>query len=115
VRAAGWAAFTALVAAFVAVMTFAGYATWINADKDPPDAATRKAECRELAVHFVAISDQSHGSPEEIAAKLPIEDIEQCAAADKDKQGNNRKPEVLACARDATSVDALKKCLPPRE
>ena len=84
--------------------------------KDAPDVAVRKAECKQLDAHIFQISPQS--SPrfgglsdadaqrlaDQMVAKLPPEDIEQCAAAE---------PEVTSCMMTARDVAAVKACIPP--
>jgi hypothetical protein len=83
---------------------------------DPPDLAGRKAECRRLEAHILQISPESRreldGLPEaerqkrldKLVAKVPIEDIQQCAAAE---------PAVIACMQRAPDVAAVRACVPP--
>jgi hypothetical protein len=83
---------------------------------DPPDVARRKAECKRLEDHIFRISPQSRGRLaglpdaeqqkviDQLVAGLPVEDIEQCAAAD---------PKVIACMQAAPDVAALRACIPP--
>jgi hypothetical protein len=81
--------------------------------KDTPDAAQRKAECRRLEDHIFRITPQpgaEHGQtdPARLAAlmaKVPAEDIEQCAAV------QDRK--VIACMQAAPDVAAVRACIPP--
>ena len=103
---------------------------------DPPEtaqhdatqltAAQRTATCRQLIEHILQItprpgSDRPETDParvKEIAAKIPIEDIEQCAAVkDPVKKGEPAPPEgqtpkVIACMQAATDVAALRTCIP---
>ena len=83
---------------------------------DPPDVAQRKAECRRLEAHILRISPESRreldGLSEaeqqkrldKLVAKVPIEDIQQCAAAE---------PAVIACMQRAPDVAAVRACVPP--
>jgi hypothetical protein len=83
---------------------------------DPPEVAQRKAECRRLEAHILRISPESRGEldglPEAeqqkrldaLVAKVPIEDIQQCAAAE---------PAVIACMQKASDVAAIRACVPP--
>lgn len=89
-------------------------------------AAQRTATCRQLIEHILQItprpgSDRPETDParvKEIAAKIPIEDIEQCAAVkDPVKEGEPAPPEgqtpkVIACMQAAADVAALRKCIP---
>ena len=88
--------------------------------------AQHKATCRQLIEHILQItprpgSDRPETDPariKELAARVSIEDIEQCAAAwDPVKQGEPAPPEgqtpkVIACMQAATDVAALRKCIP---
>lgn len=81
---------------------------------DPPEIAQRKAECRQLFEHLFRISPQAQlqGLSEadqrkridELQARVPVEDIEQCAAADT---------HVIQCMRGAADTAAVKACVPP--
>jgi hypothetical protein len=84
---------------------------------DPPEVAQRKQACKVLHEHLFRISPQSGlaGLSEaeqqkklaQLQAGVPIEDIEQCAAAD---------PKVVACMQQAADVAAVKACIPaPKE
>ena len=89
-------------------------------------AAQRKATCQQLIEHILQItprpgSDRPETDPariKELVAKVPIEDIEQCAAVkDTVKQGEPAPPEgqtpkVIACMQAATDVAALRTCIP---
>lgn len=91
-----------------------------------PTAAQHKVTCRQLIEHILQItprpgSDRPETDPariQELAARIPIEDIEQCAAVrDPVKQGEPEPPEgqtprVIACMQAATDVAALRKCIP---
>lgn len=82
---------------------------------DPPDVARRKADCRRLEDHIFRISPESQsrlaGLPEaeqqkaleQLVAKVPVEDIEQCAAA---------APAAIACMQAAPDIAALRACIP---
>ena len=83
---------------------------------DSPEIAQRKAACKQLDEHIFRISPESRsrldGVPEaeqqkrlaEMVAKVPVEDIAQCAAAD---------PAVIACMQKAPDVAAVRACVPP--
>jgi hypothetical protein len=81
-------------------------------EKETPAQALLKAECRRLEEHLVQITlPPGAAAPEtdparirELVAKVPIEDIEQCAAV-KDRQ-------VIACMLAARDVAGLKACIP---
>lgn len=82
--------------------------------------------CRQLIGHILQItprpgSDRPETDParlQELLARIPIEDIEQCEAVkDPVKQGEPAPPEgqtprVIACMQAATDVAALRKCIP---
>jgi hypothetical protein len=96
--------FGLLVAVFAAVFAISIYATLNDENKDQPDVAARKDQCRQLVHHLIEISPQREGrSVEEAAAKVPVEDIEQCGAA---------YPESVACMNKATDLAAIKNCIP---
>lgn len=81
-------------------------------EKDSPELAQRKAECRRLEDHIIRITPRPGGGGpetdpakiEERAARIPIEDIAQCAAV------TDRK--VIACMQAAPDVAALRACIP---
>ena len=83
-------------------------------EKDTPEQAQTKAECRRLEEHLVRITPApGAAAPEtdparirQLVDKVPIEDIEQCAAV-KDRK-------VIACMQAAPSVAALRACIPAR-
>ena len=104
-RKLGWAAF-AVFAALLAVLFAIGIRSTMSwEDKDPPELAARKEECRKLVRYVIALAPESKGqSADELAAKVPIEDIELCAAA---------KPEVLDCMGKAADITAVRACIPP--
>lgn len=91
-----------------------------------PAAAQHKATCRQLMEHILHItprpgSDRPETDPariQELAARIPVEDIEQCAAVkDPVKQGEPAPPEgqtprVITCMQAATDVAALHRCIP---
>jgi hypothetical protein len=96
---------------------------------DPADRAApspREAMCRQLIQHILEItprpgSDRPETDPariRELAARVPIEDIDQCAAIkDPVKPGEpapaeGQVPRVLACMQAAGDVAALKACIP---
>jgi hypothetical protein len=97
-------------------------------EKDSPEVAARKAECRQLMEHIVRITPRAGGGgPEtdpariqQIVAQLPVEDIEQCAAVkDPVKEGEPAPPEgqtpkVIACMKAAADVTALRACVPAK-
>jgi hypothetical protein len=83
---------------------------------DPPEVAQRNAECRRLEAHILRISPESRAELDglseaeqqkrldKLVAKVPIEDIQQCAAA---------APAVIACMQQAPDVAAVRACIPP--
>jgi hypothetical protein len=89
-------------------------------------ATQHKVTCRQLIEHILQItprpgSDRPETDPariKELSARVPIEDIEQCAAVkDPVKKGEPAPPEgqtpkVIACMQAATDVAALRKCIP---
>jgi hypothetical protein len=107
---------------FVGILALGIYATVHDENQDSPAIAARKAECQKLEAHVFSImpASQLEGLSEEerqkkldeLVAKLPIEDIEQCAAADKDKTGADRKAGVLDCMKAARDEAGLKQCIP---
>ena len=100
-RQLGYALFTLLALVLIAIFAVGIYATVTDEDHDTPEAAARKAECRKLVRHYFELSGA--GQVDEAAAKVPIEDIEQCGAA---------QPESVACMIAATSVEAMHACIP---
>ena len=84
---------------------------------DAPELAARKAECRKLEEHIVQITPPPGGGQAEtdpariqrVVAQLPVEDLEQCAAALLDcKPG---APCVIDCLRRATDPASLRGCI----
>ena len=96
--------------ALILVIVFAGAC---EDQKDSPEAAQRKAECRRLEEHIFRITpgpggERPEADPGRIAAlmaKVPVEDIEQCAAA---------KPEAITCMLAAPDVATLRACIPAK-
>jgi len=82
---------------------------------DSPDVARRKATCKQLNEHIFRITPQSRDQLagrsaadqrkilDQLMAKVPIEDIEQCAAAE---------PTVIACMQAAPDIASVKSCIP---
>jgi hypothetical protein len=75
------------------------------------ETSAARARCRQLLEHIVQITPRNGGPPEtdparvkEIVARIPIEDVEQCATV-KDQK-------VLACMQAARDVPALLACIP---
>ncbi len=97
-------------AALILIIVFAGAC---EDEKDAPEAAQRKAECRRLEEHIFRITPGPGGElpatdPRRIAelmAKVPVEDIEQCTAA---------KPAALTCMLAAPDVATLRACIPAK-
>ena len=95
--------------ALVLIIALAG---GCEGEKDKPEQAALKAECRALEKHLFQITPQTPGGTaeadpkrlEELVAKVPIEDIEQCAAI-KDRK-------VIACMQAAGTVSAVRACIP---
>jgi hypothetical protein len=86
-------------------------------EKDSPEIAQRKAECRRLEAHIFQITprpgetgaERGVTDPkriEELVAKVPVEDIQQCAAV-KDRS-------VIACMLAAPDVAQLRACIPAK-
>jgi hypothetical protein len=83
---------------------------------DAPAVALRKDECRRLEGHIFQISPESRSrlaglseaeqqkAIEQLVAKVPVEDIEQCAAAN---------PAAITCMQAAPDIAALRACIPP--
>jgi hypothetical protein len=84
-----------------------------STDKSEQDPL--KAECRALEKHLFQITPRVAGSApeadpkrlEELVAKVPVEDIEQCAAI-KDRK-------VIACMQAAGTVAAVRACIPAKK
>jgi len=96
--------------ALILVILFAGAC---EEEKDAPEAAQRKIECRQLEKHIFRITPGPGGElpardPARIAElmeKVPVEDIEQCVAA---------KPEAITCMLAAPDVATLRACIPAK-
>ena len=85
-------------------------------EQDSPAVAARKVDCKQLEAHIFRISPQSAPQfsglsesdaqqlADRMAAKLPPEDIDQCAAGE---------PEITSCMKTAGDVAAIKACIPP--
>ncbi len=99
--------------ALVLVMVLAG-AGACEDQKDSPEAALRKAECRQLEKHIFRITPGPGGElpatdqrrVAELMAKVPVEDIEQCTAA---------KPAAITCMLAAPDVATLRACIPAKQ
>jgi hypothetical protein len=76
-----------------------------DSEKDKPDVAARKAECKKLERHLYEISPETpkDANLDALVAKVPVEDIEQCAAA---------HPEAVACMQTAADYKAVRNCIP---
>jgi hypothetical protein len=80
-------------------------------DEQTTADAQRVAECRQLEAHIFQITPRpGGGGPEtdparikELVAKVPIEDIMQCAVAEEHK--------ALDCMKAANDVAALRACI----
>jgi hypothetical protein len=104
VRTIGWVGFGVLAVLFAAIFAVAAYATANDENKDAPDVAARKEECRKVIRHLIEVSPvRGDKSVDDAAAKVPIEDIELCGAA---------YPESVACMAGATDLAAVKTCIP---
>jgi hypothetical protein len=113
VKKLAWAAFFVLDAVFAVMFVIAIWGTLHDEQKDPAEIAARKEQCRQLERHIFELSPKHDKSVDELVAGVPIEDIEQCAAADKDKKtGVDRKPQVIACMMASSTLDAVKGCVP---
>jgi hypothetical protein len=81
-------------------------------EEQPTGDTQRMAECRQLEEHILRITPRpGGGGPEtdparikELVAKMPIEDIMQCAVAEDRK--------VIDCMKAANDVAALRACIP---
>lgn len=103
----GYVLLVPIVGVMVAIFAIAIYATIHTEENvDPPEVAARKTECKTLQEHLIAILPDAH-------KKISIEDIEECAAADKDKNGVDRKPAVMACLMNAKDEPSVRGCIPP--
>ena len=79
-----------------------------------PEVAGKHAECRRLEEHIFRITPPPGGDrPEtdpariaELVAKVPIEDIEQCATA---------KQPVRDCLQAATDARAIRACITAKQ
>jgi hypothetical protein len=99
----------AVAAALVFVLVFAAAC---DEGADAPQNAPRAAMCRQLMTHIFQItpppgSDRPETDParlQALTARVPIEDIEQCAAV-KDEA-------VIRCMQEASDARALRKCIP---
>jgi hypothetical protein len=113
----------ARVAVLGAVLVFTAAC---DEEADRPETAQRKAMCRQLVEHILQITprpgaDRPETDParlKELAARVPIEDIDQCTAI-KDAvppgappPAENQVPKVLACMQAAGDVAALRACIP---
>jgi hypothetical protein len=88
------------------------------------ESAPRAVMCRKLMEHILQItprpgSDRPETDPariQQLAARIPIEDIDQCAApkdaAPKDAAKAAKKDAVIACMQAAGDVAALRACIP---
>jgi hypothetical protein len=97
-------------------------------EQDAPDKAQRVAECRRLEDHIIRITPRPGANdPEtdpqriaELMAKIPIEDIEQCAAikdpdaAKKDPAAAAKGIAAIACIQAASSAAAIRACIPAK-
>lgn len=95
-------------------------------DAGKPESAQPRSACRQLIEHVLQItprpgSDRPETDPariQQLAARIPIEDIEQCEAVkDPVKPGEpapaeGQTPRVIACMQAATDVAALRRCIP---
>jgi hypothetical protein len=100
----------------LAVIAFVVLGACESSAVDSPEVVQRKAACRQLNEHLFRISPESRASiagvPEadqrkridQLMAKVAVEDIEQCAAAD---------PKVVACMQAAADIAAVRGCIPP--
>ena len=84
--------------------------------KDSPEVAQRKADCKRLDEHIFRISPESRSrlaglseaeqqrEIDQLVAGVPVEDVEQCTAAE---------PAVIACMQKAPDIAAVRACIPP--
>jgi hypothetical protein len=108
----------------VAVLVFA---VGCNEDSPATEPAQRQV-CRQLMEHIIQVtprpgSDRPETDParvKEIAAKIPIEDIDLCAVVkDPVKKGEPPPPEgqtprVIACMQAAKDPAELRACIPAK-
>jgi hypothetical protein len=79
-------------------------------DEAPADTAAvsaTKAQCRKLLAHAVTITPRGAGlNAEEVAAALPVEDIDGCV---------HTEPEIRDCMLDAPDLEKFRACIPKDE
>lgn len=100
------------VATLVAWALIALLAGACEAEKETPEVAAGRAECRKLMAHLFQITPRPEGGGPEtdpariqaLVAAVPVEDIEQCTKI-PDRT-------VIACLQAAGDVAALRACLP---
>jgi hypothetical protein len=85
---------------------------------DSPEVIAKKEQCRALEAHMFQISPQSAAQfanldeaaaktlADQMVAKLPAEDIDQCVAAETD---------IISCMQLAADVSQVKRCIPSEE
>lgn len=81
-------------------------------EDEPTGDAQRVAECQQLEAHILQITPRPGGGAPEtdparikaLVAKLPSEDIMQCAVAEDRK--------AIDCMKAANDVAALRACIP---
>ena len=99
-----YAGFAVLAAVMIGLFAVGIYSTTNWEDKDDPKVAAKKEQCRKLSRHLFEILPEAKGqNPDELVAKVPIEDIEQCAAANQDS---------VACMLAAPDHARVQACIP---
>lgn len=96
----------------IALAVVAVLAGACEAEKETPEQARLKAECRQLEEHLFQITPAPGATAPEtdpariqqLVARVPVEDIEQCAAV-KDRSR-------IACMLAARDVAAVRACIP---
>ena len=75
-----------------------------EAEVDKPSVVAAKAECKQLIAHIAQITPQAKGTPpDEVAAKMSIEDLQACVAS---------PIEIRECMMVAPDVAGVRKCIP---
>jgi len=105
-RLLGYVAFAILLVAVLGLFGIGAYATLTAEDVDSPAVAARKTRCKDVLAHIFELSPQSKQSGKstpELLDGVPVEDLEQCAAA---------YPQVIDCMDESVDLDALHACVP---
>jgi hypothetical protein len=89
------------------VLALLAFTACDEAPADTPDVIATKAQCRKLLAHAVTITPRGAGlDAEQVAAALPVEDIDGCV---------HTEPEIRDCMLDAPDLDKFRACIPKDE